>query len=71
MGQTKNLNSMKDLKKTYYFVDIHLTTMKIDKWGVSETATHTGDTDNPKIHRIFLPKGQYNKLLRKLDKVSS
>lgn len=65
-----NGDNMRDLKKTYYFVDINLTTMKIGKWGVSETATHTGDTDNPNTHRIFLPKGQYNKLVRKLDKAS-
>ena len=61
---------MRESKKIYYFVEIDLTTKQIGKWGVSETATHTGDTSNPNIHRMFLPKGQYNKLIRKLDKSS-
>jgi len=62
---------LKNSEKDYYFVDINLATMAIDKWGVSQTATHTGDTDNVNTHRIFLPKGQYNKLVRKLEKASS
>lgn len=44
--------------------------MKICEWGVNQTAAHTGETDNSDIHRIFLPKGQYNKLVRKLEKLS-
>ena len=62
---------MREVKKTYYFIDINLTTMIVGKWGVSEVATHTGDTNNPDIHRVFLPKGQYNKLVGKLEKASS
>jgi len=61
---------LKNPEKEYYFIDVNLTTMTIGKWGVSETATHTSDTANPDIHRMFLVKGQYNKLLRKLKKVS-
>ena len=58
---------MGNTEKNYYFIDINLITMKICEWGVSQTATLTGDTDNPDIHRIFLTKGQYNKLVCKLD----
>ena len=42
----------------------------INMWGVSDTATHTGDTCNPDIHRLFIPKGQYNKFVRKMEKTS-
>lgn len=64
------LDTMGDSEKTYYFIDMNITTMMICEWGVSQTATHTGDTENPDIHRIFLPKGQYNKLVRKLKQLS-
>jgi len=40
--------------------------MTITNWGVSDTATLTGDTKSPNVHRIFLTEGQYNKLLKKL-----
>ena len=60
---------MEKTEKSYYFVDINLTKLKISEWGVSQTATLTGDTDDPGIHRIFLPKGQYNKLVCKLEKL--
>lgn len=61
---------MRDADKIYYFIDVNITTKTISKWGVSDSATHTGDTGNPDVHRIFLPKGQYNKLVRKLEKTS-
>lgn len=53
---------MKDNRK-YYYIDIDIHTKQVVKWGVSNTATLTGDTPNINIHRIFLTKGQYNKLL--------
>lgn len=55
---------MKD--REYYYIDLDLTSMKIVGWGTSPTASHTGDTDDPNIHRIFLTKGQYNKTVAKL-----
>jgi hypothetical protein len=53
----------------YFFVDLNIANMTVVNWGISDTATLTGDTENPKIHRIFLTEGQYNKLLKKLGKV--
>ena len=46
----------------YFFIDLQISTMKIVCWGISETATLTGETKDRDIHRIFLTKGQYNKL---------
>lgn len=46
----------------YFFIDLNVLTMKIVNWGISNTATLTGDTEDKDVHRIFLTKGQYNKL---------
>lgn len=53
-------------KKEYYFIDLNIKTMKVVNYGVSNTATLTGDTENKDVHRIFLTEGQYNKLEKKL-----
>ena len=53
-------------KKEYYYIDLNVITMKIVKWGISNTATLTGETDDKDIHRIFLTKGQYSKLEKSL-----
>ena len=50
----------------YYYLDIDLTTLQIVAHGIDDTATLTGNTDNPNIHRTFLTRGQYNKMVRKL-----
>ncbi len=54
------------MNKEYYYLDIDLNNMKIVGFGESKTATLTGDTDEPNVHRIFLTKGQYNKLKNKI-----
>jgi len=57
---------MKKLDREYYYIDIDVTNMRIVNWGVSNTATLTGNTNDKNIHRIFLTRGQYNKLLGKI-----
>ncbi len=49
-------------EKQYYYIDLNKTTLKIVNWGISNTATLTGETQDKNIHRIFLTKGQYNKI---------
>ncbi len=51
----------------YFFIDLNVLTMKIVNWGISNTATLTGDTEDKDVHRIFLTKGQYNKLEKYLQ----
>ena len=51
----------------YYFIDIHLISRLIENYGESTTATHDGNTEDAAIHRMFVPKGQYNKLVTKLS----
>ena len=48
--------------KDYYFIDVDVRTMKIVACGETRHATHTGATDDPLVHRVFLTKGQFNKL---------
>lgn len=53
-------------KDTRYFIDIELKTLKVignaydQKQNLDE-----GRQTNPKLHRLFLTKGQYNKLLKR------
>lgn len=58
---------MANKNNEYYYLDLNLKTLKALDWGESNTATLTGDTDNPDAHRIFLTKGQFNKLKKKLS----
>lgn len=54
------------MKKNYCYIDINIKTMKITDHGITAHATLTGETDDINVHRLFLTKGQYNKLLNKL-----
>ena len=55
------------MKKVYYYLDFDFINMKVIRYGEIEKATLTGDTNNSNIHRIFLTKGQYNKLINKIE----
>lgn len=57
---------MKSKIKEYYFIDINIIDMKIVNWGISNTATLTGETKDKDIRRVYLTKGQYNKLVAHL-----
>jgi hypothetical protein len=52
--------------REYYFIDLNIVNMKVVKWGISNTASLTGETGDKNIHRIFLTKGQYNKIVKYL-----
>ncbi len=54
------------MKKQYFYVDIDLVSKKIVGHGTTPYATHTGDTEETNIHRVFLTKGQFNKLEKKI-----
>ena len=58
-------------RRTYYFIDVDLRMMKIVGWGETRYATHTGATDDPLVHRVFLTKGQFNKLRTHLSATRS
>jgi hypothetical protein len=55
---------------TYYYIDLNLKTGKYIEIGTSPYASHTGDTSEKSVHRVFLTKGQFNKLKEKLETVS-
>ena len=54
------------MSKEYYYIDICLQTKAIVGWGVTPNATLTGETEDASIYRVFLTRGQFNKLTRHL-----
>jgi len=57
---------MPNKSNEYYFIDIDLDIMAVVNWGETSATNHTGDTNSPNVHRVFLTRGQFNKLKRKL-----
>lgn len=55
------------MPKEYYFIDINLRTMTVVDWATTRYATHTGKTDDPNVHRVFLTEGQFDKLKAHLE----
>jgi hypothetical protein len=58
---------MRKNNKKYFYIDLDIYTLKVINWGVSNTATLTGETENANVHRVFLTEGQYNKLIKYLN----
>ncbi len=57
-------------KNTRYFMDVDLKEQKILGWDYEQREVLIQEkVKNPFIHRIFLTKGQFNKLNKKLDVV--
>ncbi len=55
-------------KDTRYFIDIDLKSLKVVNSGYDQKQNlDQGRQTNPKLHRLFLTKGQYNKLVERLD----
>ena len=53
-------------KDTRYFIDIELKTQKVVSNGYDQKQNlDEGRQTNPKLHRLFLTKGQYNKLVER------
>ena len=50
----------------YYFLDIDVIQLKVVDYGEADTANLTGETPEPNVHRVFLTKGQFNKLKQSL-----
>ena len=55
---------------TYYYVDLNLKTGKFREVGTTRYASHTGDTSDRNVHRVFLTKGQFNKLQAKTESLA-
>ncbi len=53
-------------RDTRYFIEIDLETQKIVSNGYDQKENlDKGRQNNPKIHRLFLTKGQYNKFVNR------
>ena len=58
----------KEDKNTRYFIEIDIKTHKIITYGFDHKLSSSldrGRQNNPKIHRLFLTKGQYNKFVNR------
>ena len=55
---------------TYYYVDLNLKTGKLLEIGTTPYASHTGDTAEKNVHRVFLTRGQFNKLQAKTESLA-
>ncbi|MEO1527999.1 MAG: hypothetical protein AAFX06_21415 [Planctomycetota bacterium] len=53
-------------KKLYYFIDIDTQSRQILSWDVESKETVQVTPSNG-CHRVFLSKGQYNKLISRLE----
>lgn len=55
-------------KDTRYFIEIDLKSLKIIGNGYEQKQNlNKGRQTNPESHRLFLAKGQYNKLINRCD----
>ena len=60
----------KEDKDTRYFVDLDLNTRSILNWDCGQRQLLAGqELANPSHHRIYLTRGQYNKLEKKYSEV--
>ncbi|MGI9516971.1 MAG: hypothetical protein ACR2NP_08005 [Pirellulaceae bacterium] len=59
------MNTQKDKNPTYYFIDLDLASRQLIGWG-TETRDKVEVNLTSGYHRVFLSKGQYNKLEKKL-----
>ena len=58
-------------KETRYFIDLNLQTLEVIKWDYgqrSDLVVH--EFNNPFYYRVFISRGQYNKLEKKYHQVS-
>ncbi len=55
-------------KDTRYFIDIELESLKVVSNGYDQKQNlDEGRQMNPKLHRLFLTKGQYNKFIERCN----
>jgi hypothetical protein len=57
-------------EKIYYFIDLDLTSRQLIGWG-TETKDKVEVQLTTGYHRVFLSKGQYNKLEKQLTQARS
>ena len=56
-------------KDTRYFIEIDLATLKVTKCSYDQKENlEKGRQSNPLIHRLFITKGQFNKMVERCAK---
>ena len=65
MWGEENMGKVQD-RDTRYFIEIDLETLKIVRNDYDQKQNlDKGRQNNPKVHRLFLTKGQYNKFVER------
>ena len=59
----------KEDKETRYFIDLDLSTRKILSWDYGQKEKLLQKLENPLHHKVFITKGQYNKLKNRQQKL--
>ena len=59
------MTTKRDKNPTYYFIDVEVKSRRRIGWG-TETKDNVEVRLTSRYHRVFLTKGQYNKLERQL-----
>jgi hypothetical protein len=60
------MTNKRDKNPTYYFIDVDLKSRRLIGWG-TETKDKVEVQLTRGFHRVYLTKGQYNKLERQLN----
>ena len=60
------MNAAANRNPTYYFLDVNLKSRRLIGWGTEQTDKVEVHLSRG-FHRVFLSKGQYNKLVRGLE----
>ena len=64
-------NKKRENKETRYYIDIDLQSLEIIRWDYDQRSDLVNDEfDNPYHYRVFISRGQYNKLEKKYHKVT-
>ncbi|MDD2376487.1 MAG: hypothetical protein PHD15_04575 [Clostridia bacterium] len=63
--------NIKDCKDTRYYIDLDLKNSKIINYGFDDRKVLSQDLNNQYFQRVFITKGQYNKLLGKINLINN
>jgi hypothetical protein len=61
----------KEDENTRYYLDLDLSTQEVLGWNFGQRDRLSQELPNPCHHRVFLTKGQYNKLEKKSVEANS
>lgn len=58
-------------KETRFYIDLDLKSGKVLDWNYDQRYRLVQELSNPSHHRVFITKGQYNKLVEKNEELTT